>query len=297
LDTASDHVDRKPLAAIHESAGSKRLVAVVTPVVKFPLSADEAVSLRHLREYLGGFDRYIIGPRKLPKDFSDFKLRPFAAKYFMGVYDYNRLLLTEKFYRAFTEYEYILIYQLDCLVFANNLADWCERGWDYVGAPWLRDRQDPAKGFSGVGNGGFSLRKVKAALSVFGSKQIVDDPNELAHRAGRAKLLYEGLKWAPPLQRLFVKIKRSLHRRGYHNDVHRFARELADVRHHEDYFWAFESSKFLSEFRIPEPQEALGFSFEMAPRYCFEVNGGRLPFGCHAWSKYDRKFWEPFLLK
>jgi hypothetical protein len=40
-----------------------------------------------------------------------------------------------------------------------------------------------------------------------------------------------------------------------------------------------------------------GFSFEVAPRYCFKMNRERLPFGCHAWSKYDQEFWEPFLLK
>jgi hypothetical protein len=35
----------------------------------------------------------------------------------------------------------------------------------------------------------------------------------------------------------------------------------------------------------------------MAPRFCFEQNDMRLPSGCHAWPKYDRKFWEPYLLE
>ena len=30
-------------------------MAVVTPIVKFPLSAEEEISLRHLRQYLGSF--------------------------------------------------------------------------------------------------------------------------------------------------------------------------------------------------------------------------------------------------
>jgi hypothetical protein len=282
---------------IHEIARSKRLVAVVTPVAKFPLSADEAVSMRHLREYLGGFDRYIIGPQKLPKEFSDFVLRRFPARYFKDVYSYNRLLLMEEFYRAFGDYEYILIYQLDCLVFASNLEDWCRKGWDYVGAPWLKETEDPPKGFSSVGNGGLSLRRVRSALAVLNSSQLVEDPQALGRQAGRARFLYDRLKWTPALQRMFVKAKTLLHRRGYHNRARRLVRELADTKYHEDYFWAFQASQFLRGFRIPEPPEALGFAFEMAPRYCFEVNSGRLPFGCHAWSKYDREFWEPFLLK
>jgi len=42
---------------------------------------------------------------------------------------------------------------------------------------------------------------------------------------------------------------------------------------------------------------AVSFSFEVGPRYCFEKNNKMLPFSCHAWAKYDRKFWEPYLLK
>jgi hypothetical protein len=27
------------------------------------------------------------------------------------------------------------------------------------------------------------------------------------------------------------------------------------------------------------------------------MNNHRLPFGCHAWPRYDRMFWEPYLVK
>ena len=46
----------------------------------------------------------------------------------------------------------------------------------------------------------------------------------------------------------------------------------------------------------PQKDEGLRFSFEVAPRLCFELNGRRLPFGCHGWHRYDRTFWEPYLL-
>jgi hypothetical protein len=26
------------------------------------------------------------------------------------------------------------------------------------------------------------------------------------------------------------------------------------------------------------------------------MNGGKMPFGCHAWARYDRDFWLPFLV-
>jgi hypothetical protein len=276
----------------------ERLVAIVTPVPWFPLSAEAEISMRHLREYLGRFDRYIIGPKSLPKEYSDFVLRPFPIRYFTSRYGYNHLLMTEQFYRAFLDYEYILIYQLDCLVFASTLEEWCRKDWDYVGAPWLKNPDDPTQGFLGVGNGGLSLRRITSALAVLTSKQLLEDPKVRGRKTGRrSKLLYDHLDSAPQLKRIIGAAKTFLHRYGYHNNVHWLVRQFAKSKSHEDFFWAFEAPKIITNFRIPPPHEALDFSFELAPRYCFKVNSGRLPFGCHAWSKYDREFWEPFLLK
>jgi hypothetical protein len=268
-------------------------VAVVTPVIKLPLSGDDELSLRHLRNHLGSFDRYLIGLQ-----LSDFTLRRFPSRYFTHRLGYNRLLLTEEFYRAFAEYEYILIYQLDCLVFASNLEEWCRRGWDYVGAPWLTDTDDPAKGFSTVGNGGLSLRRVQRAIEVLTSKQLLKDPEARGLDTGpRSRIIYERLEATPLLKRMIVAGKTFLHRRGYHNNVRWLVRDTVRTNRHEDHFWAYDAVRCVNEFRIPTPQEALEFSFELAPRYCFEMNFRRLPFGCHAWYRYDREFWEPFLLK
>lgn len=286
------------LPALAKSIRPERLVAIVTPVPRFPLSPEAEISMRHLRQYLGRFDRYIIGPRSLPKEFSDFALRPFPIRYFRSRYGYNHLLMTERFYKAFADYEYILIYQLDCLVFASNLEEWCRKDWDYVGAPWLNNSDDPSQGFLGVGNGGLSLRRVPSALAVLTSKQLLRNPKVGGRITGRrSKLLFEHLDSAPQLKRMIGAAKTFFHRYGYHNNVRWLVRQFAKSNFHEDFFWAFEAPKIVTSFRIPAPEEALNFSFELAPRYCFRVNSGRLPFGCHAWSKYDREFWEPFLLK
>jgi hypothetical protein len=84
---------------------------------------------------------------------------------------------------------------------------------------------------------------------------------------------------------------------GYHNNVRWLMREFGKRPYNEDLFWAFKAQKLVQHFKIPTPQQAVAFSFEMAPRFCFQQNSKRLPFGCHAWSKYDRGFWEPYLLK
>src|SRR5215468_2191787 len=109
-----------------------RLVAVVTPVVRFPLREEEEISLRHLRQHLGRFDRYVIVEDRLPTGWSDFRLKKFPAKHFANLYAYNQLMITRRFYEAFAEYEYILIYQTDCLVFSDALEARCARDWDCV---------------------------------------------------------------------------------------------------------------------------------------------------------------------
>ena len=79
----------------------------------------------------------MIGPQLPPDDFSDFARPPAPACDFVDRVAYNRLMMSEQFYRAFEGYEYILIYQLDCLVFSNALEEWCRKGYDYIGAPWF----------------------------------------------------------------------------------------------------------------------------------------------------------------
>ena len=221
--------------ATAKSDQPRRLVAVVTPIPSFPLSAEAEISISPLAEISWAFDRYIIGPKSLPKEFSDFVLQPFPTRYFTSRYGYNRLLMTEQFYRAFSDYQYILIYQLDCLVFASTLEEWCRKGWDYVGAPWLNNPDNPAEGFLAAGNGGLSLRRVTSALAVLNSKQLLEDPKERGRKTGRrSKFLYEHLDFAPKLKRAIVAAKTFLHRYGYHNNVRWHVRQLAKTNSHED---------------------------------------------------------------
>src|SRR5579863_6410886 len=100
-----------------------RLVAIVTPLYRFPLTPDEEISIRHLRQYLGRFDRFIIGPKTLPPEFADFRLQRFPPRFFESLHSYSKLLVTREFYQAFAGYEYILIYQPDCLVFSSDLEE------------------------------------------------------------------------------------------------------------------------------------------------------------------------------
>lgn len=64
-----------------------------------------------------------------------------------------------------------------------------------------------------------------------------------------------------------------------------------NVMVHEDIFWSSQESE---HFHVAPIEIALQFSFERYVRQCYSLNHNQLPFGCHAWEKYDYDFWKPF---
>ncbi len=262
----------------------KPSVAVVVPIYRQDLLPDEQQSLRHLETHLEGYDRFFIAPKSLALRRHTFEVMPFPDRYFESVESYSRLLLSAFFYRSFRNYRFMLIYQLDSLVLFDALAEWCEAGWDYVGAPWLTDPADPERGLSRVGNGGFSLRRVDACLQVLESARTFSRPAAFVREVLRAPL--------PDLApyRLLNRIRVLAEaRRGVDGYAGHYSLN-------EDHFWSDRARLFFPGFRTAPVTAALGFAFERAPRYCLARNGDQLPFGCHAWSRWDRAFWEPYLI-
>jgi hypothetical protein len=64
----------------------------------------------------------------------------------------------------------------------------------------------------------------------------------------------------------------------------------------EDLFWSDRARLFQPKFKIAPLDMSLRFSFDAYPNVCFQQNGRRLPFGAHAWARWDREFWEPYLI-
>jgi len=60
----------------------------------------------------------------------------------------------------------------------------------------------------------------------------------------------------------------------------------------EDMIWTL-----FVPFKKPKIKEALLFAFERNPERSFELTGQTLPFGCHAWEKYQPHFWQRFIKK
>lgn len=227
----------------------------------------EELSARQCLDVLGRHPVFVVAPEglSLPPLLAGLQDVRFPAHHFTGITAYSALMLSQDFYRPFRDFRYMLIHQLDVFVFRDELLDWCARGYDYIGAPWLDEtwpnEPDIRQGLPfwtrsrlfrwlppldhRVGNGGFSLRKV-----------------DTMHRA---------LGW----------LRRTRRAWGGRN---------------EDGFWSIALPEcWWPWYRVPPVSEALAFAFETTPSLCYERNGRRLPFGCHAWERFEPEFWHPHL--
>lgn len=263
----------------------KKLVAVVVPLhFRNYLTPEEETSKMHLEHFLGKYDKYVAAAESLEVNFAGYRIKKFKDKYFGSAEAYRKLTLSRHFYDSFREYKYILIYQLDALVLSDQLTEWCEKDFDYIGAPWIKSPDTPWVTEPAVGNGGFALHKVESFLRVFDSDQLAVDPdfywaNFCRTHSRPAHILN--------LPRKYLKKLKAF------NGVEWYMRRY---RNNGDRFWSTQAKRFYPDFNIAPFETALKFAFEVEPRRCFEMNNDCLPFGCHAWPRYDRDFWEPYLL-
>lgn len=259
--------------------------AVVVPLYKQSMTDAEEFSFRRTLQVLSKHDIYVVCPKELDEYLTvlkkekllRFNMEYFPRKFFASVDAYNNLLMTVDFYHRFDSYDYILLVQTDVLVFADELDEWCGRNYSYVGAPWFYGLTHPTRNMSflGVGNGGFSLRKVEDFISVL-SEPRCRPPKE-------GKVVLNVAEIGRLLKVLIHCIKFS------------WAIPPACLKINEDLFWGIVVPERCDFFYVPTPEDSIPFAFEVAPEYLLELNGGKLPFGCHAWERYNLQFWRDTL--
>lgn len=146
----------------------KELAAIVIPVYKPELTWWEKISLKQVFRVLGKYTIFFAVPQDRDLPFTHIfpyaHIKEFPRHYFDGIAGYNKLMLSTEFYDSFCEYKYVLIHQLDALVFSDRLKEFVHLDYDYIGAPWffwycIVMNNKPVR--LHVGNGGFSLRKVE----------------------------------------------------------------------------------------------------------------------------------------
>lgn len=258
----------------------KRHIVVVVPIYLPTFSKFETTALDQCFKILSEYDIVIVKPKSLNLEwlksfYPRMKTMSFDDACFSSIRSYNRLVLSEEFYLAFFDYQYMLIYQLDAYVFKDDLEMWANKGYDYIGAPWLpterwllrtsgrlylkiealyyffrkRSFRHLRSLYYQIGNGGFSLRKIQKMIEItrFYNDKIKD-------------YLSDGSEFYP-----------------------------------EDVFLQLELKK---KFKLKKPtlSGAIRFSIEQDPVWCFKYNKSQLPFGCHNWyNKEALLFWRRFI--
>lgn len=259
-------------------------VCVVIPIHSSNPSKYELISFKQCFSVLNKRPIKIIAPKGLVLDkyrevVPDFDTIFIDPSWQSTLLSYNELKLSLFFYNLFQDYKFLLTYELDAFVFNDDLDYWCKQDYDYIGAPWFEgysEAQHHSK-IIGVGNSGFSLRKVKSLKKII---RLLYYKNPEEFRYGRKNVLNAYFKL--PIRWL----------RTYLSDNYKI-RFNGIV--HEDIIIKLIGDNFSSYFNIAPVSEAIKFSFEVNPKQLFKINDNRLPTGCHAWWKYDFCFWKPYI--
>lgn len=268
------------------------MTAIIIPIYRNELNEYEWISLKQCSKVLSDYPIIFlthsgidVNPifEALLNTNADLKISVnyFDKEYFKNVEGYNNLMLSIEFYERFINFEYILIHQLDAFLFKKDLGYWNSLGYDYIGAPWFKNWSEGNNDEQlwQVGNGGLSLRNIKSFLKILNKKGPVKKRSDLL------KEYQDRNSYKKLLSRPIIEIK-SL---GFRNNISYYKK----LYKNEDGFWGIIAKS--CGLKVPLPLEALQFSFERNPRKLYEINKFRLPFGCHAWWRYDFKFWKPFI--
>ena len=247
---------------------------VPIPIYTTELSDDEFLSLRQTHRVLGRHRIVYVTPHGLDLrtlaarlGLDTVRQSTFGREYFASVRGYNRLMTSKDFYRAFGT-DYILICQTDAWVFTDELESWCEKGYDYIGAPWLGSERQLGSLYRPV----LCLRRAWARLTGLGYGA------RCKWRVGNGGL---SLRRVQTFANLCTEHARTIEKLEF--------RRIAD---NEDVFWCVRMRKHL---KTPEWGEAMRFAVEFRPEWALRCLH-RLPFGCHGWNKQPYSaFWRPVI--
>lgn len=251
-------------------------VKVVIPIYR-TLTPFEEASLRQTRKVLANYPIEIIYPEgaaieRLVAEREGLESRAVSNEWLgskNGIAGYNAMCLSEEFYALYADYDYILICHTDAWIFRDELAEWCEKGYDYVGAPWPKRKK-------------YDNPIIKCFLKL--SKALFSSPTHLLRQDGFNKVGNGGLS--------LRKIESFIEACDRYATIIEYFKSHHGTRYNEDWFWAI----IPKEFHYPTVREALRFSWDVKPELCYELAGGELPFGCHGWTKENfYKFWQPII--
>jgi hypothetical protein len=231
-------------------------VAVVIPVYMPVIDGLDLFSLHYsLNKLKAKRDIYFVCPESLETAFYSnlfprAKFVTFDDCYFKPVENYNQLLLNPFFYEKFDACEFILLYQTDAIILRDELDYWCNQEYDYIGAPWPM-----------------------ANKFVVNTDRFKGQNRRVRCYVGNGGLSLRRVNKCVELFDEFPEASGNLAKYGIHEDLF------------------FSMYGLLSDnFSIPDKITASKFSLEISASFFFDLNGGHIPMGAHAWWKYDPDF-------
>lgn len=261
-------------------------VVVAIPVFKSTPNESELISYKQCLKILGSYPIVLIVPKGLDISFykelnEDLVVEEFDAAFFQSTRTYNHLLLSKAFYRRFESYTYMLVYQLDAYVFRDELIQWCDKGYDYIGAPVHNFRLDKFTEPIPLAtlNGGFSLRKIRSCLRVLSSFRFIYTFSNI----WKTNTNEDGK---------FIGTMKAL---KYYFLGNNTLESLNKYDRNEDYFWAIISPDKFSWYKVAPVEESLYFAFDNEPGQSFKMTNEQIPFGCHAFEKHPY-FWNKYIV-
>lgn len=235
--------------------------AIAIPIYQTVLPPLEQYSLETSLAALPGRAALFVAPQGLDlgyytERYPNVSVERFDAAYFANIPGYNRLLLDPAFYQRFADHSHLLILQTDAVVLRDELDLWCASPYDYLGSPWPDGNELHVNLDQFQGSFG---KRVKTHVGNGGlSLRRIDKTLAL-------------LREFPEAVGVFRQTGSS-----------------------EDLFFAFMGA-LSCDFVMPNEITASRFALELQPSYYFQVNGGIVPMGGHAWWKYEPAFWKALL--
>lgn len=258
---------------------SSKKVAVLMPFHKTKMNEFEEISFRNNVYILQKHPIYLLLPegtnaKKFISIAPNITVKYFRSIYF-NTYDGSNLFwLKPEIYDAFKEYQYILKCELDVFVFRDELEYWCSQGYDYIGAPWINNS-----------------KRINTINKIFNSqKRFTSYIKKVLSGSMHKQVSFVG-NGGFSLRKVFTF-------RFFSRSLPYIFPDVFREKYQEDIVWSMYLPAYFSYFfKKPDYQKALRFSIETQPQECLKLAGGKLPFGCHGWFKYEPEFWNPYILQ
>lgn len=269
-------------------------IAIVIPNHKSHINEEEIISLKSAKKHFIKYDKFFLIPGNLELDFdiSGFDIKKIDPTYFSTYLKYNEFLVNKKFYEIFLDYDYILIYQLDCLFFQAESELEKFIFYDFIGPPHINIRK---KRFTGTMNGGFSLRRIDSCIEALESKKF----NLLNFKYVQIRhflSIKRSIRLVSFLTKVFIQfLLKKIFKREKVSFSKLFFQNFSKY-FNEDVFWSLFVNLFKKDFKLPGFKQASSFGFDKDPKIMFELNSQKLPLGCHCWYKDgNRLFWDKYI--